>query len=154
MSNSEHLHPATSKISRSTNGGSSYTDLTDCMEISPAELSKTKSKDTSLDNTSRTHTYTFNSWVEPGDAEVTLYFHKTQFNTILAAFITPAVGGAALFWKITAPVLSSESTPSILVFQGDVTKLKIDKISIDSDDHITRPVTIGASGVPTFTAGS
>lgn len=133
-----------------SSNGSSYTSLSDVIDIKPPNFPAAKIKVSHLESSDQTHEYV-RGWIDPAEGTITGYFTKAQFNTLLGLLFS---GTDDYYWKITAPLISGESTASTLVIRGHLSDVDLQSINIDDDGKITVDYKIQATKKPTFTAGS
>lgn len=146
-------HSFKGKLEYSTNG-TDYTALTDVKILKPPNAAKGDTNVTHLESEEGWLEY-FSSWKEPGEINFTMYFAKTQFNTVFGSTIFNTLPGAEnLYWRINLPLLSGETTPSRINARGYLKSIDWSEMSTESDDALTCPCGIKCSGKPTFTAGT
>lgn len=144
-----HTFPAGTLLSYDTDGVSTYTDLAEIISITPAQLKREPSPNTNLESTDRIIARTA-GMIDTGEASFRVYFTKTQFNTLLGFFAS----GTAYYWKVSFPLIDSESTKSIAVWQGYISGVDFESIERDSNDKISVNFTMTNTATITFTAGS
>jgi hypothetical protein len=145
---SGYTFPAGVKLEYSTDG-STYTEITDLKSLKPPPWTRGKSKTTNLQSTGRTHTYE-PGWTEPGEATCTFYFKKAQ----MAGLITLNSVKDPAHFRITFPLIGTEATNSKLEFDGYLAGIDWDQMTIDSEDKVSCPGRLQASGGPVFTSGA
>jgi len=146
----EHTLPKGTKISYSTNGGSSYTDIGELVSISPPPKMREESPDTNLEATDGVKVTT-PGMKEPGETKFKCYFTKAQFATLNGFWDS----GETYKYKITYPLITGESSPSIFgPWDAWVKEIAQDSIETESNDKIKAEFTLKNRSIPGFTAGS
>jgi hypothetical protein len=146
----EHMHPYGTKLSYSTNG-TTYTEVDDLIDVDCPEPTFGKSDDTTL--TSPDFLKVFSpGWLEQGDADFTVYTHKTQLGVLNTFFYNRQL----LFWRVECPRLTTEpSAGTKFEFKGYLLKVKAyDKLEVGSEDKYRTVCTITATTKVTITAGA
>jgi len=142
------LHPYTTKLYYDADGADPYTELTDLIECTPPNTTSGDCETTHLSSAGAAREY-IAGWIEGGVVPFAGYFAKTQF-TQLRTMLT---GRLTWYFRITLPLLSTETTPSKVECQGHVHSIAFDQVTID-DNAIRCPFEMKVTGLPTFTAGS
>lgn len=149
MAINEHLHPYGTTLWYSTDGVS-YTEVDDLIDVDCPEPTFGKSDDTTLTSPDFLKVFSL-GWLEGADADFTVYMHKTQ----LAALNTHFYAKTHLYWKVVAPLLSTESTGTTFTWRAYIMKLKpFDKLEQGSEDKYRTMLTMTATTKVTITPGS
>lgn len=144
-----HSHPAGSYISYDADGTPPYTDLAEIISIDAPEVAREPSVDTKLESTDKIK-ITTPGMKDPGESGFVVYMTKTQVATLIGFYNS----GTTYYWKITFPLIDSESTASILVWQGWVMSYKAEQVEAESNDKWRVNFRIKNTTMPVFTAGS
>lgn len=140
----------------STNG-SAYTVISDIRSFKTPPLTFGDVEITTLDSADGCREY-MQGWGDGGTGTLVLYFAKTQFATFYdnIAFGTSSHTGSTrtFWWRAKAKLIGTEATNSRLDFQGHVSAIEWDEMTIDGDGAVTVPISFKVTGKPTFTAGS
>jgi hypothetical protein len=126
-----------------------YTDLTDAKMVGMMDQDKGDVPTTVLDSPNHTEEF-LPGWRKPGEIRLEVYFHKTQFNTLLGFFASETI----YWWRLSLPLIGTETVSSKLKAQGYVKKIALSDVQAGEDDTYMVPITIKVTGPFTFTAGT
>ncbi len=141
------MHPFGAALYYDADGSDPYTEITGVKAINGLDVTIGESKTTHLKSTGAANTYE-PGWIEPGNNTFKLFLVKAMLTTLYGLKRT------SLYYRITLPLIGSETTPSKWEFQGFFNKYGMPEFDADSDDQIMIDCGIKVSGLPTFTAGS
>lgn len=146
-------HPYTTTFHYSTDGGDNYTALSNVNSITPPRSSKGFGDATTL-NATNAIKRKVRGWMDQGNITVRLLYTDAVMTTLLSmSRRTPLSPNET--YKITFPILPTDSNGATLVINGFITEgPSISEGSVDSDDLYEIELTIEADGGMTFTEGS
>lgn len=148
------LHLAGMLLEYSTDGGSSYTEITGVESLTPVTgATRATGDDTDMKATNLIRTK-IASWTDPGQ----LTFSVKYTHTLLTALIglrNRASNLAKVKWRVTWPLeVATNTTEATWVSDGILTEVNHSEGSVDSDDPAMIECTVELSGSPTFTGES
>ena len=115
----EHLHQWGLALEVSING-TTWESVNDLVELDGYESERGKSDDFTL-QTPQQIKRTTPGWQTLSDIAFTAFLHKVQLDTLYAYYTART---NPLYWRVTLPLLSNETTPTIWTFQGWIGKCK------------------------------
>jgi len=137
-------HPYSAALSYATATNGTYTALADVRAIKPPNIQIGSAEASSLDSANAAKEY-IPGWLDGGDVGFTFHFDSAQFSTIYG------LARAQRYWKITFPLVGTQTTAATWVAYGHYTQLDTSEMTVE-DNTVTCPVTVKVSGKPTFTA--
>lgn len=143
------VHSYTAKLSYSTDGGTTYTDVDCLLKITPNPLEMAKSKATKLNSSGATHEYK-RGWKEPGEITFSTQYDSTVYKALYDLY-NKLPNAAPEKWRITFPLDDGETTAATWVQDGFITGETPTEASVDSDDQLMNDWTLSLTGTGTFT---
>lgn len=141
-----HLHPKGTTFGYSA-AGSVYTDMPDLISVAPPKLERGHSDDTLLASFGE---ITTPGWIKATDSDFKLYLTKALYVILTNLW----AAGTTYYWKITYPLIDSESAASTWVWTGYVASIETSEAEKLSDEKINCTLSIRRVTAPVFTAGS
>lgn len=142
------VHNYDTYISYCTTVNGSFTEVGKVKGITPPTEEGSKTEVTHLRSPNFTKEY-IASWKDTGEAGFRLYYQRSTFDT-LRDFCVARTG---LFWEITFPLETGDTTESVMSFYGVPYSCVIQPIEA-GDEAVMVEVKIAVSGGVTFTPGT
>lgn len=149
------IHPFGTVLAYSDDD-SSYTSLTLVRLIKPPNISRGSMETTSLDSTEAWREY-LQGWKDAGMMRFELHLAKALANTLLGtgeAFFGATPGDSNKYWRVTYPLISTESTGSRIKCLGHLCEFDLSELRAATDEPAIVAGAIKLSGKPTWTSGS
>lgn len=149
------IHPFGAVLAYSDND-SSYTDLTLVRLIKPPNISRGSMEVTSLDSTEAWREF-LQGWKDAGMMRFEIHLAKALVNTLHGsgeAFLGASPGDSNKYWRVTYPLVASESTGSRIKCLGHLMEFDYSELRAGSDEPAIVSGGIKLSGKPTWTSGS
>ena len=144
----EKTHPYGTRLAYSSNGGSTYTTITECRAIRMPKNEPSKADTTHLESPNRKREK-IPSWKDDGECGFTCLFVADQFDTLSDL----EAAGTLLMWRVQLPQLSGQSSRSTVVFSAQIASVRLNDIEAN-DEPVTYDVVLTVSDEETFTAGA
>ncbi len=133
------LHPFGTVLAYSTDGGSTYIDVSDVLLATPPDLEAEEATVTHIASPGFAEE-TIGSWLKLGEIPFEFFYVTTgaQLNTMLGFLADRTIR----YWRFTLPMASGGTTKGKFVFQAFVKKLKLSEAKAGENNVYSCPAAL------------